>query len=199
MDRVRIMRVADALFNERGVHAVDMATIRDISGVPLKRIYATFASKDELIHEVLRQRDIDARAAIVRYVDSHADAPVDSILAVFDYLYNWFSQPEFRGCFFINAFGEMGSVSDRIADITRVHKCAVTDYFSELVAAAGLPADVADQLSILVNGAMATAGIFATPETAHQAKAIARLLIDASGGPDAGRTGMPAPLAPAGA
>jgi AcrR family transcriptional regulator len=51
-----IVRVADQLFYERGIHAVGMDAIRTAAGVPLKRLYAEFASKDALLAEVLHYR-----------------------------------------------------------------------------------------------------------------------------------------------
>ena len=52
----RIVAAADALFYGRGIQAVGMDQVRDASGVPLKRIYAEFPSKERLVLEVLGAR-----------------------------------------------------------------------------------------------------------------------------------------------
>ncbi|GLF99246.1 TetR/AcrR family transcriptional regulator [Streptomyces yaizuensis] len=177
---LRVLEAAQSLFNERGVQAVGMDAIRTASGVSLKRLYQVFPSKDALLEAVLRRRDAEVRAAITSYAAAHATTPYERVLAVFDYLGEWFAEPDFRGCAFINAYGEIGGVSAAVADIARTHKTAVRDHFAALVAELGAPAVLADQLAILANGAMATAGINGTPEPAAQAKAAARVLLDAA-------------------
>ncbi|MDT0345099.1 hypothetical protein [Streptomyces litchfieldiae] len=66
-----------------------------------------------------------------------------------------------------------------MTDLARVHKRAFRDYLATLASAAGLPPERADQLAVLANGAMATAGILGTPEPAHQAREVARTLLAA--------------------
>jgi AcrR family transcriptional regulator len=99
---------------------------------------------------------------------------------VFDYLDDWFREPDFRGCAFINSFAELGATSDSVADLVRVHKQALKDHLTDLIAAAGYPQNLADQLVILANGAMVTAAIAASPEPAGQARSAARTLLGAA-------------------
>jgi AcrR family transcriptional regulator len=176
----RLLEAAEQLFNERGIQAVGMDDIRAASGVSLKRLYQVFPAKERLVEAVLRRRDRDVKEALARHASAH-DTPRDRILAVFDYLYLWFSEPDFRGCAFINSFGELGGTSDGVAGIVRQNKRGLTAYLGELVAAAQGPAELADQLAILANGAMATAGILGSPEPARQARAAAGVLLDAAG------------------
>lgn len=180
--KARLLDAADVLFYERGVQAVGMDAIREASGVSLKRAYQVFPSKDQLVEAVLRRRDRSVRTAIGAYT-SAPTTPTDRILAVFDYLYDWFSEPDYRGCAFINSFAELGGASENIAGIVRGHKQAVRDHLADLVAAAGHPPGLADQLAILANGAMVTAAIGGSAEPARQARAAAQLLLDATDHP----------------
>lgn len=177
---------AERLFNARGVQAVGMDAIRDESGVPLKRLYREFPSKAELLHAVLDRRDAAFRDAVSRFVDTHAASasPRDRILAVFDYLAQWFSEPDFRGCMFLNTAGELGGTSEPVLSLARRHKLALREYLATLVDAAHLPnADtLTDQLMILANGAMTTAALYGTPEPAEQARAAAAVLIETAAG-----------------
>ncbi|MER6913072.1 TetR/AcrR family transcriptional regulator [Streptomyces sp. NPDC000594] len=178
---LRVLEAARALFNERGVQAVGMDAIRSASGVSLKRLYQVFPSKDALLEAVLRRRDTEVRDAITAHAAAaHAATPYERILAVFDWLGEWFAQPDFRGCAFINAYGEIGGVSPAVAAIARTHKTALRAHFAALTAELGAPAVLADQLAILANGAMATAGIQGTPESAIHAKSAAKALLDAA-------------------
>ena len=179
----RLLDAAETLFNERGVQAVGMDAIRSASGVSLKRLYQVFPSKDDLLEAVLRRRDEAVRSGIEQYTAT-GETPRERVLAVFDYLEEWFGQSTFRGCVFINAFGEMGGVSQGVAEVARANKRSLQDHFTELVAAAGVPAeqtpDLAAQLAVLANGAMATAGITGSPAPAGHAREAAKTLLDAA-------------------
>ncbi|MFJ9829633.1 TetR/AcrR family transcriptional regulator [Streptomyces sp. NPDC101160] len=176
---LKLLETAEALFDEKGVQAVGMDAIRNGSGVSLKRLYQLYPSKDHLVWAVLKRRDEAMRAAIAAHGDTHATNPYQRVLAVFDYLGTWFADPGFRGCAFINTFGEMGGISPDVAEIARGHKQALRDYFAEQTDAMNAPPGLADQLALLANGAMAVAGINGTSEPAAQAKDAARVLLDA--------------------
>ncbi|MEV0056327.1 TetR/AcrR family transcriptional regulator, partial [Saccharopolyspora shandongensis] len=86
---------------------------------------------------------------------------------------------DYRGCAFINSFGELGAVSADVAEQARHHKKAFHEYLTSLVATSGRPAELADQLVLLAEGAITTAAISGTPGPAHQARDAARLLMHA--------------------
>lgn len=180
-EAAQVLAAADRLFNDRGVQAVGMDSIRDAANVPLKRLYRLFPSKSALVCAVLEQRDRDVRTAIADYVGARAETSRERILAVFDYLLEWFAEPGFRGCLFINTVGELGGTSDDIGRIARRHKLAMRDYLAELVAECSFPAELADQLMILANGAMATAAVQGDgPHAAQQARLAAATLLGAA-------------------
>ncbi|MEU4420314.1 TetR/AcrR family transcriptional regulator [Actinoplanes sp. NPDC024001] len=174
---IRLIDAADTLFYERGIQAVGMDAIRSASGVSLKRTYQIFPSKEHLIEAALRRRDETIRDALAAYT-SAAPTPEERVLAVFDYLRDWFGQPGYRGCAFINSFAELGATSPAVADIVRAHKQAFTDHLAALVAEAGRPPALAAQLALLANGAMVTAAFTGSAEPALDARAAASRLLD---------------------
>ncbi|MEV0057123.1 TetR/AcrR family transcriptional regulator [Saccharopolyspora shandongensis] len=178
MARGQVLEAAEELFYARGIQAVGMDAVRNASGVSLKRLYQLFPSKEALVLEFLKQRDSRWRRALADYVDEGA-TPDERIFAVFDWLYKWFSEPDYRGCAFINSFGELGAVSADVAEQARHHKKAFRDYLAGLVAASGRPVELAEHLALLAEGAITTAAISGTPEPAHQARDAARLLMRA--------------------
>jgi hypothetical protein len=101
------------------------------------------------------------------------------LLAVFEWLGRWFAEPDFRGCAWINSYGELGATSPRVVTQVRAHKGAFKAYLGGLSSAAGLPGAVTDQLFLLAEGAMVTAGITHGTEPAEQARGAARVLIEA--------------------
>lgn len=174
--QTRLLDAAEELFYGRGIQAVGMDDIRSASGVSLKRLYQLYPSKESLVDAYLRRRDVRWRQSLESHADAQA-APLERILAVFDWLSDWFGEADFRGCGFINAFGELGATSPAVAEVARAHKEAFRRYLGRLVAAAGGEAWLADQLTILAEGAMTTAAICGSSEPARQARDAARTLL----------------------
>ncbi|MFB7261498.1 TetR/AcrR family transcriptional regulator [Streptomyces nojiriensis] len=167
--RTRLLDAAEELFYRHGIQAVGMDRIRTASGVPLKRLYRVFPAKEALVTAYLERRDR-------RWLDSLRTAalapaqPRARVLAVFDWLADWFAEPDFRGCAFLNAYGELGAAAP---EIVRIHKAELRALL------AGLTADpaLADRLLILTEGATAVATLTPGPEPAHRAREIAELLL----------------------
>jgi AcrR family transcriptional regulator len=176
-DRDRIVEAADRLFYARGVNAVGMDAVRTEAGVPLKRMYAAFGSKDALVVAVLQHRSSTWDAGIAAAAAT-AETPRERLLAVYDFLDEWFRGNEFRGCAFINAFGELGGVSPEIAEVVRAQKDSFQGYLSGLVADLGANPALAAQLGLLAEGAQTTAAISAQPDAARHARDAAATLID---------------------
>lgn len=180
--RQRVVDSADDLFYSRGVSSVTMDQLRDASGVSLKRIYAMFPSKEDVVAAVLEKRHGIWTDGVEALVEKAPSARA-KILAVYDFLTHWFGEPSFRGCAFINAFAELGATSPVVADLVRDHKASFQSRLAELVRAAGGPAELAAQLAILAEGAQTTAAIAGTSDAAVSARAAAETLIDAAAVP----------------
>lgn len=177
--RERIVDAADRLFYSRGIGQVGMDAVRDESGVSLKAIYREFPSKEDLVLAVLERRHQMWVAGVEGAVD-RAGNPRERLLAVYDFLAGWFSEKDFRGCGFINAWGELGAASSRVAEAVRTHKRSFQDQVDRLVAEAGGPPSLGPQLAILAEGAQTTAAIARSPDAAAAAREAARTLIDAA-------------------
>jgi AcrR family transcriptional regulator len=178
-DRDRIVATADRLFYARGIQAVGMDAVRTEAGVPLKRIYAQFPSKEALLEAVMRHRMGIWDAGIAEAAAS-ATTPRARLLAIYDFLDAWFRDDEFRGCGFINAYGELGAVSPAVARLAGEQKASFQAYVSDLVAQLGAAPSLAAQLSLLAEGAQTTAAIGGSPDAARHARDAATVLIDAA-------------------
>jgi AcrR family transcriptional regulator len=171
----QILEAAGTLFYQRGVQAVGMDELRNASGVSLKRLYQCFPSKEALVVAYLDRRDDRWMDALTRYVESRQGR----IPAVFDWLATWFAEDDFRGCGFLNAFGQLGLSSPAVADTARRHKDRLHAYLAGLARDAGAsdPSLLAHQLLILIDGATVTA-MLGRPGAAAAAKAAAAALLN---------------------
>ncbi len=177
--RRHVVETADDLYYARGIQAVGMDELRRASGLSLKRLYTLFPSKEQIVLAVLENRHELWTAGVTAKVGA-AGSPTERLLAIYDYLADWFADDSFRGCGFINAFGELGAVSPAVADLAREHKADFQRYVAELVQAAGAPAELAPQLAILAEGAQTTAAIAGNADAAAHARRAAETLIRAS-------------------
>lgn len=181
--RTRILEVADALFYARGFQSVGMDDIRTGAGVSLKKLYAAFAGKEQLVAAVLAGRHATWEHGITAAVAAQ-DAPRDRLLAMYDFLERWFADDTFRGCGFINAFGELGGTSPAVAEIARDHKESFQRYVARLAADVVADADAAEelaaQLALLAEGAQTTAAIAGDASPARHARRAAAVLVDAA-------------------
>ncbi|GAA0306642.1 TetR/AcrR family transcriptional regulator [Streptomyces polychromogenes] len=175
--RTRLLDAAEALFYAEGVQAVGMDRIRAESGVPLKRLYRLFPAKDALVAAYLERRD---RRWIGGLREAVAAAP-EPVPAVFDWLAAWFSEPDFRGCAFLNAYGELGTGPAAVLDVVRRHKAELRALLADL---APTP-ELAEQLLILAEGATVVAALDPGPAPALHARTAAQRLLEAAAHPRA--------------
>ncbi|GAA3439796.1 TetR/AcrR family transcriptional regulator [Kutzneria kofuensis] len=168
VEQADVLAAAETLFYERGVQQVGMDQVRAAAGVSLKRLYQLFPSKDQLVLDYLAARD-ERWLASVR---EHA-LRAGNVLAVFDWLAEWFAEPDFRGCAFVNSFGELGGTSAAVADVARRHKEAFRQLIRDLVG----DDELGDQITLLAEGAITMAAIGGSVEPARQARRAAEALL----------------------
>ncbi len=186
--RELMLNTAYRLFNEHGFHATGIDLILAESGVSKATLYKYFRTKEELILEVLKRRDAEFETMVEDYLSRAAEAgdtlPDGSqVLVLFDVLHDWINSKGFFGCNFINASSEYGAKDDPIHQFAARHKKAFRD---KVVALLPIPdkkrkALLADQLCLLLDGAIVTAQVRGNKEAAKQAKSAARALIDVMG------------------
>ncbi|MEU4511386.1 TetR/AcrR family transcriptional regulator [Nonomuraea wenchangensis] len=163
----RVLTAAADLFYRRGVRAVGMDEVRAASGVSLKRLYQCYPSKEALVVAYLERRDERWMSSLTGYVAGRTDP----VTAVFEWLERWFGEEDFRGCGFVNAYGELGADSDAVREVVRRHKERLRAYLHELAIKAADPGLVAEQLLVLIDGATAVAMVSPREAAARAARA----------------------------
>ncbi len=168
------------LFSQYGIHTTGIDRILLEARVAKKTLYNHFRSKDELIIAVLRHHEEHFRSFFVSSVESAGGSPRDRMLAIFGVIEEWFIGKKFYGCFFINAIVEFGGRSNPILNVCRKYKQSLTDYIAGLAkeANANDPDELAERLSLLIEGAIVTVQVSGKMESAVRAQEVAEILID---------------------
>lgn len=173
-----IIEAADELYYANGFRAVGMDALRQRAGVSLKRLYTVFPSKESIVLAVLDYRHQIWADEITAAVAQQA-TPRDRLLAIYDYLAGWFRSDSFRGCVFINAFGELATESPAVATKAADHKRDFRRYMERLATEAGFSEELGDQLMLLAEGAQTTAAITGDSSMALKARRAAETLLGA--------------------
>lgn len=159
--RDRLLRSAFTLFSRYGTRAVGIDAVIEHAQVAKQTLYRHFASKDELILAFLRQREeVWTRAWLQAEVWRRAGTPAGRLLAIFDVFGEWFAEPDFEGCSFINVMLEISERDSPVRQASVAQLENIRAFLGDLAAAAGIAdADgVARQWHILMKGSIVAAG-----------------------------------------
>ncbi|TQM33270.1 TetR/AcrR family transcriptional regulator [Nocardia bhagyanarayanae] len=180
--REHVLQVARELFYRNGIRATGVDRVAAEAGVAPTTLYRLFASKDDLVAAYLEREDLHYREWFTAAVDSEVE-PRARILAVFDALAVQVRPDQCRGCPFLIALDE---IPDR--DLAS-HKNAVTmktwvraqfiRLAEEFTAGTSVmePAELADQLMLVMEGVYATVAEFGAEGPAARARDLVRTLL----------------------
>ena len=177
--REHLIDTAIELFCEHGYHATGIDRILETAGVSKKTMYLHFRSKEELIYAALRQHDGRFRNNFMKAVEAAGNTPAERLLAIFDVAEVWFGENNFFGCMFINAVGEYAEKESPVREISKQFKQLMWNYVADLAKEAGVknPDELANEVCLLLEGAIVTAQVSGDPKAASTARNIAEKLI----------------------
>ena len=178
--RDKVVDTAIDLFYVDGYHAIGVDRIVAESGIDEAALAEHFGSKNDLILAALKTRDARFRADTESELERRTSDPGQRLVLLFDLLGEWFSQPDFSGCMFINVAGDYAKRSDDPIHIAAAeHKQLFLEYLRTQAEAAGAsdPDELAAQLALLMEGAITTAHVSGPQQTAKNARQIAAQLV----------------------
>lgn len=180
--RDELVQKALNIYYRNGFHATGMDMLVAETGISKTSMYKHFRTKEELILAVLRLRDELFRNWLVRRLQEVGKTPKEQMIAIFDVLGEWFSEPEYRGCMFIKASAEYQDAKHPIHAQAAMHKKLLHGYVLKLAENAGVrdPDTLARQLLLLMDGAIVTAHLGHSENPAEDAKLAAQILIEAA-------------------
>ncbi|WP_208508220.1 TetR/AcrR family transcriptional regulator [Variovorax paradoxus] len=175
-----IIDVAGSLFYREGTKSVGVDRIILEAGVAKATMYRYFSGKDALVAACLQRRHDKVMAALQAGLSATRATGHAKVLRVFELLHAKAESPDFRGCAFMLAVAE-NEGSEEVRAIARMHKQTVQALFAELLPPAWPQAQqIAAQLNLLYDGAMAQILIFRKPDAALVAKECAATLLRAA-------------------
>ncbi|NLR57353.1 TetR/AcrR family transcriptional regulator [Chitinophaga polysaccharea] len=161
----KILATAARLFYEQGYNATGINQVLEEAGVAKASLYSHFGSKDELGLAYLKAARQDWFQAVTAVVDAKT-APLDRLLAPFDFLETQLPRQDFRGCRFINMLAEIGNSHKEMQQQVAEHKRKLRRYLHQLLLAIpgveGHPAadTWADTIYLLFEGAIVETKVF---------------------------------------
>lgn len=177
--REQILDTASELFVLNGFRAVGIDTIIARSGVAKMTLYRHFPSKDALIAAYLER----SNAFFLEWFDravSYGETPRDQLIALFEGLSVLTNQSSCYGCSFQTAAAEFPDRDHPSHQAALTHKRQIIARLALLGQRAGArnPHVLAEQLLLLMDGALVAARVFGPANHARNVAAAARTLID---------------------
>lgn len=157
--RDRILETASRLFYQEGLRATGIDRIIAESGVAKMSFYRHFPSKADLIAAYLNARHDQWMAWFTGEVDERIGKSGRGLEVIADVLGDWFRQPDFRGCAFINTLAESGAAAGQEQHIAVEHKQQLKAYLEKLARQLGLarPRQTAEMAIVIIEGAIVRA------------------------------------------
>lgn len=179
--RDRLMKTAHDLFYREGFRNVGLDRILADVGVTKTTFYNHFETKEDLVLAVLQWHDHWWRDEFVRLLRRlGGDSPRGQLLALPDALAEMLRSDTFNGCFFINVAVEFPLPHDPAHQAASRHKHAMEEIIRQLAGYAGAadPLALAQELSLLLEGAYVTLQISRRESTTEVVRRILNLCLD---------------------
>lgn len=179
--RERLLAAANQLFYEEGVHTVGIDRVIAEAGVAKASLYATFGSKDELVHAYLVGRAERRQARITERI-ARFDTPRERIFAIFDLLAEIVAEPKFRGCAFVNASAEGRRDDGKVFRVCSDTRTWTRELFVTLSREAGArePERLGAQLALIYDGVLVRASMDRNAYASDEARTLVELALGAA-------------------
>jgi AcrR family transcriptional regulator len=160
--RDRIFETACELFYRHGIHGVGVDAIAAEAGSNKMSFYRSFASKDALVAEYLREQEREYWDWWDATVAHHPGDPRRQIEALFEAQLEIAMTNSCRGCALGNAAAEISDDEDELSMLVRAYKEKVRKRLHAMAAAVGArdAEQLGDALMLLLDGGYFTRLIF---------------------------------------
>ncbi|MFD8482888.1 TetR/AcrR family transcriptional regulator [Kitasatospora sp. NPDC059673] len=178
--RERLLEAAQELTYRHGV-GVGVDALLKGANAARRSLYEHFGGKDGLIAEVLRRSAAEDEAAYRQTMADAGDDPRERLLAVFDKLADVVTGPDFRGCRYLAADLALADPDHPGHAVTRSYRARVSRLLAAELVRLGHPRPdrAADQLLLLIDGALAAAATRPDTDPVASARELAVQILEA--------------------
>ncbi|WP_109127189.1 TetR/AcrR family transcriptional regulator [Dyella sp. C11] len=178
----RIRSTARELFYREGIRAIGVEEIVSRAGVTKPSLYRSYASKDELAAEYLRDYELAFWQVFEAGKETYPDDARAQLMAYLEGLAQRATQIGYRGCGLTNAVVEYPGDDHPARKVAEEHKRKFRERLVQLSTAMGAkqPDTLADGLLLLLEGTYASGQMFGPKGPASSLVKVAEQLIDAS-------------------
>lgn len=178
----RIAAIAAEQFHEHGITSTGVDALSRAAGISKRTLYQRFGSKDALIVAAYESLDLPVYEMFTVPVEAASDTPRGQLDGLFVQLEAMVRLPQFRGCPFTNAAGELADPDHPAHAVVRRHKERLRRWVLVRCRAAGAsqPERLSRQLMLVFAGAQADALVQRSPRPVRDAREVARGLVDAA-------------------
>src|SRR5262249_43273934 len=175
----KILDAAARLFYSRGIRATSTDLIISEASVHKSTFFKHFPTKSEVVAAYLKRRDDQWMGWLAARVEQLAKKPENRLLAIFDALGEWFSEPDFRGCGFINTAAETANCRAIEFILSVEHKKRLAAFVRDAAKAAGVKRvdQVVEELMLLIEGAIVRAQMERNSKAAGRRKEIGKRVL----------------------
>ncbi|MDQ0208689.1 TetR/AcrR family transcriptional regulator [Alkalicoccobacillus murimartini] len=168
--RQQILDTAETLFYENGFHHIGLKQIVKESNVALMTLYNHFDSKEELIQEILRDRETRYLSLLSTNEHESMHKKAKSIANIH---IHWLSFNR-HGCMLLRAKEEFFNVNESIVHFVLEHKMKVIQTFLSL----GFTQTQSYQLTLLLEGATSLSEVLDPKEVGSELEQLVDQLFD---------------------
>lgn len=181
--RDRILATADELFYREGVRAVGVDTVVARSGVAKTSLYRWFPTKDDLVAAFLGRRNAQFWEQWDSIAHRHRGNPRAELSSHLQWIARYVASSQYRGCPFINTATEFPDPAHPGRAVCIANKTKLRERL--LALAQALPGQdpelLADQLTLLIDGAFANAQVMGKASAARSLEAAGQALVAGAG------------------
>lgn len=155
--RERILLTAHDLFYQHGIRATGIDKVIAEAGVSKVTFYRHFPSKNALIRAFLDYRHERWMSWFKQALRRHADEEAQGLMCLVPALREWFDNPVFRGCAFINTAAEFGDSFPEVLAICHSHKQDMVGIIAGLLPVSTIQLSLANAAAVAIDGAIVRA------------------------------------------